>query len=460
MAISTTVAICLGAYFLIPAMLYWLLPRDPTIHPRKRAIVLVLGDIGRSPRMQYHVLSLVETGFLVDFVGYTDTAPLQSITENPDIRIHEIKPAEKLSLPRGLPFIVVAAIKLVYLTKQLYQILRSLKNAEYLLVQNPPSLPTMFVCYIFTTFMSRRTRYIIDWHNFGYTVLALKLASEKNILVRISKWYEHWFCRYAFAHLCVTKVMAEVLVRDFKINAFRIIPLPDRPAIQFQPLSAEAKADLFATSTIFSGFNPATDKVVITSTSYTPDEDLTVLLDALSQYDSSSTPEKPLPKILTVVTGQGPLQEQFLSEVSRRSWSNVQLRTAWLPAEEYPVVIGAADIGVSLHLSTSGWDLPMKVVDMFGCGVPVIARDFPALSELVVPNRNGLIFNTSDDLAKQLIDVFTTPQLLRTIQKGARVECGNRWTEMWRITAGPVFHIPNREDLTEVESSSSSDDEY
>ncbi|KAK9317473.1 hypothetical protein V1522DRAFT_418897 [Lipomyces starkeyi] len=460
MAISTTVAICLGAYFLIPAMLYLLVPRDPTIHPRKRAIVLVLGDIGRSPRMQYHVLSLVETGFLVDFVGYTDTAPLQSITENPDIKIHEIKPAEKLSLPRGLPFIVVAAVKVVYLTKQLYQILRSLKNAEYLLVQNPPSLPTMFVCYIFSAFLSRRTRYIIDWHNFGYTVLALKLASEKNMLVRISKWYEHWFCRYAFAHLCVTKVMAEVLVRDFKINAFRIIPLPDRPAIQFQPLSVETKANLFSTSPIFSEFNPATDKLVITSTSYTPDEDFTVLLDALSEYDSSSTLEKPLPKILTVVTGQGPLQEQFLSEVSKRSWSNVQLRTVWLSAEEYPVVIGAADIGVSLHLSTSGWDLPMKVVDMFGCGVPVIARNFPALSELVVSNRNGLIFNTSDDLAKQLIDVFTTPQLLRTIQKGAMVECSNRWSEMWRITAGPIFHIPNREDLTEVESSSSSDDEY
>ncbi|KAJ8099941.1 hypothetical protein POJ06DRAFT_254960 [Lipomyces tetrasporus] len=460
MAFTTTVAICLGVYFLIPVGLYLLVPRDPTINPRKRAIALVLGDIGRSPRMQYHVLSLVETGFLVDFVGYTDTAPLQSITENPDIKVHGIKPAEDLPLPKGLPFIVLAAIKVVYLTKQLFQILRSLKNAEYLLVQNPPSLPTMLVCYVFVTFISRRTRYIIDWHNFGYTVLALKLGSDRNILVRISKWYEHWFCRYAFAHFCVTKAMAEVLVRDFKVNAFRIVPLPDRPAVQFQPLSDDKRADLLATSPIFSGFSSATDKLVVTSTSYTPDEDLTVLLDALSQYDSSSTPERPLPKILTVVTGKGPLQEQFLKDISHRSWNNAQVRTVWLSAEEYPVVIGAADIGVSLHLSTSGWDLPMKVVDMFGCGVPVLAREFPALSELVVSNRNGLVFKTADDLAKQLIDVFTRPELLRSIKRGALVECGNRWSETWRITAGPVFHIPNREDLTEVESSSSSDGEY
>ncbi|KAK9366463.1 hypothetical protein V1509DRAFT_629980 [Lipomyces kononenkoae] len=460
MAFYTTAAICVVVYLLIPVLLYLLIPRDPTINPRKRAIVLVLGDIGRSPRMQYHVLSLLETGFLVDFVGYTDTAPLQSITDNPDVKIHEIKPAEKLGLPKGLPFIIVAVIKVLYLTKQLYQILRPLRNAEYLLVQNPPSLPTMFVCYVFTTFVSRRTRYVIDWHNFGYTVLGLKLGSEKNILVQVNKWYERWFGRYAFAHLCVTKLMATVLVRDFKVNAFRIIPLPDRPAIQFQPLSDEKKANLFSTNPIFDGFNPATDKLVITSTSYTPDEDLTVLLDALSQYDSCSTVETPLPKILTLVTGKGPLREQFLKDVSTRSWSNVELRTAWLSAEDYPVVIGAADIGVSLHLSTSGWDLPMKVVDMFGCGVPVLARDFPALSELVVSNRNGLIFNNSDELSKHLIDIFTKPELLRTIQKGASVECSNRWNEMWRITAGPLFHIPNREDLTEVPSSESSDDEY
>ena len=32
--------------------------------------LVVLGDIGRSPRMQYHALSFSRNGYTVDFVGY------------------------------------------------------------------------------------------------------------------------------------------------------------------------------------------------------------------------------------------------------------------------------------------------------------------------------------------------------------------------------------------------------
>ena len=36
----------------------------------KRVHVVVLGDIGRSPRMQFHALSLASVGFQVSMFGY------------------------------------------------------------------------------------------------------------------------------------------------------------------------------------------------------------------------------------------------------------------------------------------------------------------------------------------------------------------------------------------------------
>ena len=35
-----------------------------------RVVVVVLGDTGRSPRMQYHCVSLLNAGYAVDLVGY------------------------------------------------------------------------------------------------------------------------------------------------------------------------------------------------------------------------------------------------------------------------------------------------------------------------------------------------------------------------------------------------------
>jgi beta-1,4-mannosyltransferase len=43
---------------------------------------------------------------------------------------------------------------------------------------------------------------------------------------------------------------------------------------------------------------------------------------------------------------------------------------------------------------------------MFGSGVPVCAVDFPALSELVQHNGNGMIFQNTQELEEQLIHLL------------------------------------------------------
>jgi hypothetical protein len=65
-------AVLLAACLLsLPVVLFLLLYVLPLSHSKtKRIAVLVLGDVGRSPRMQNHAVSLARAGWKVDLIGF------------------------------------------------------------------------------------------------------------------------------------------------------------------------------------------------------------------------------------------------------------------------------------------------------------------------------------------------------------------------------------------------------
>ncbi|XP_054747345.1 chitobiosyldiphosphodolichol beta-mannosyltransferase [Anastrepha obliqua] len=441
---------------------------------RRNACIVVLGDIGRSPRMQYHAASLLEENFNVDLVGYVETKPLDAlIVAQPKCKIHELSPVPVTNLTPKLKLI----FKTIWQTLSLLIALVSIRRPNFLLVQNPPAVPTLVVCYLYCAIT--RTKFIVDWHNYTYTILALGTAEgEKSAFCRLAKWIERSFGSKASAHFCVTKAMQQDLLLNWNIG--EAVVLYDRPPTQFHPIELAQKHDLFMklskdypqflpkcyadlkesgviettalTQKLINGnvsYKSNRVAIVVSSTSWTPDEDFSILLKALEEYESTATARpNNFPTLLCIITGKGPQKQEYETQIAKLKWTKVSIITPWLEVEDYPLILAAADIGVCLHWSSSGLDLPMKVVDMFGCGLPVCAYSFKCLGELVTHGQNGFIFENQKELADQLKFWFenfpNNPSLLESkerFRKNLHEFQSLRWHENWRNNALPVFNL-------------------
>ena len=296
----------------------------------------------------------------------------------------------------------------------------------------------------------RNTRLIIDWHNFGYSILALRLGYA-HPLVWLSRLYERIFSYSADAHFTVTNAMANILRRDHSIRS-PVIPLHDRPASSFHPIDLAQRLtflrNLPETASRMDEFEKGKLKLVVSSTSWTPDEDFSLLLEALKSYSELATTTHPhLPEILTIITGKGPQKSDFIAQIkdldAEDKLEMVDIRTAWLSNEDYASLLGAADLGVSLHLSSSGVDLPMKIVDMFGAGLPIVGwGKFEAWPELVKEGENGMSFGSASELQDILIGLFGGDEKkLQTLKAGAMMEGRRSWDDEWDPIAGKLLQL-------------------
>jgi hypothetical protein len=93
------------------------------------------------------------------------------------------------------------------------------------LVQNPPAFPTLVVTWF--SLRHRGVRFVIDWHNLGYTLLQLHLG-QWHPAVRLARWYERRDARRADANLCVSRGLAAFLESRFGVKQATV--LYDRPA--------------------------------------------------------------------------------------------------------------------------------------------------------------------------------------------------------------------------------------
>uniref|UniRef100_A0ABI7W9G9 Chitobiosyldiphosphodolichol beta-mannosyltransferase n=1 Tax=Felis catus TaxID=9685 RepID=A0ABI7W9G9_FELCA len=423
MAASCVAVLVMAASLLLLLLVLWKRWR------RGRAdwhvIIVVLGDVGRSPRMQYHALSFVKSGFSVTLMGFCNSRPYDELLQNNRIQIVSLTELPKLAVG---PHIFQYGVKVVFQSVYLLWKLMCREPAAYIFLQNPPGLPAIAVCWLVGCLCA--SKLVIDWHNYGYSIMGLVHGSS-HPLVLLAKWYEKLCGRLSHLNLCVTNSMREDLAQNWGIKAVTVY---DKPASFFKETPLGLQHQLFMKlSCTYSAFkacseplDPDTERsafterdpqsgvvthlrgrpaLLVSSTSWTEDEDFSILLAALEKFEQLILDGESLPSLVCVITG-------------------------------------SADLGVCLHKSSSGLDLPMKVVDMFGCCLPVCAVNFQCLHELVKHDENGLVFEGSEELAAQLqmlFSAFPDPTgKLSQFRQNLRESEQLRWDESWKQTVLPL----------------------
>jgi len=246
----------------------------------------------------------------------------------------------------------------------------------------------------------------------------------------------------------VSRGLAAFLESRFGVTNAHV--LYDRPASAFVPIERgdreRHRQALFGRLGVHGG----TVGFVVCPTSWTEDEDFDVIIDAVVRLEhrirgwEAASRDRRFPDLVVLVTGDGERRAEFERRFAGLPARRIHLRARWLEPDDYPRVVGSADLGLCLHRSSSGLDIPMKIADLFGAGVPVLALDYGAcLAERVRHGDNGLLFSTAEQLADIVFDLFENypadQKRLERLRAGARKSSRPTWEEGWTREARPVL---------------------
>jgi len=338
------------------------------------ALIVVLGDLGRSPRMVNHARALLARGWHVALAGYDENPLPAELRENPAVSVVPLRPGGRALL-------------------RLAQAISS-RCWTAILIQNPPGFPALAVAALLAP---PGARLALDWHNLGGTLLALR-ATARRRWAWLYSWCEGLASAAADDHWAVSAALARAVRRGGASVIY------DQPSQSFCAAAVSSEDRSVWWRRILPGQPvPSAQLWVAAPSSWGPDEDHGALLGAARSAQQNRDHWNALPSIAIIATGKGPGQAEFARAAMEFADGPIALRTAWIPAEAYPAFLGHADLGVCLHRSSSGLDLPMKLADFRGAGLPALVCDYgPVLEEILARDATTRRFVGSVQLAQAL----------------------------------------------------------
>lgn len=349
--------------------------------------------------MLRHARSAAASGAQVTLAGYVDSpiAPMDGI------RVHPVPSFEHIRA-RGLFFFPLALARQVALAFAWWRTLRAI-DAELVLVQDPPAFPLLILL--------QHKRFVIDWHN--TTAAMLRLRDGDSRFVALIGNIEFRLARRAAAHLAVSHALKDHLATR-GIDAAVLHDAPLRYVASRAPRSEERV-------------------VVMVPSSWSADDDFALLEELVRIWRG--------PHLHLVLTGRGPRRDAQLARFEAQAKTRVSFEARWFEPGAFHEALASADVGISVHRSAEGMDIPMKMFEMLGCGLPVCALDAgPAMHERFRDGRGVHFFHDAPALAALLTGLLAgwpDAKALDALAASAHDAVPQVWDDEWRERALPLL---------------------
>lgn len=441
MSLFIIIAGCALAIIIFLLLLHFRMLGQHSVLP-SAALVITQTPGNQSPRAYAHATAILATK-LTDTVIYVAQPPFPSQCD--DI-YRLIIPTYENRRDQRTPYTLF--IRLLQLSFAIATAIRDASKLPvkitHVLVNSPPVVPTLPIVTFLRPFLFPAARLVVDVHNPAFTLMAL---TSPPAIVRIAAVAEALAFHAADGHITVSHALSCFLRSRFLLNATTVYDKPQKHFIDVCRSSTtfsfhhvlQKHGKIVASSDHPIYRQPNSERspdqvpipVLVSSSSWTPDEDFSILLLALPKLDALLRP------LLVVLTGKGPDRQAFIDSVFALRLHHVAVAFVWLPSDLYARLLVHSTLGVCLHASSSGVDLPMKAVDMLAAGLPILALRFPAIKELINPEV-GFLFGDADELVNLVIRLtHREPEILPRLRTNIRhaVDTDHDWLSHWRCHA-------------------------
>lgn len=187
---------------------------------------------------------------------------------------------------------------------------------------------------------------------------------------------------------------------------------------------------------------PADQPIGLSMNRLSPEKRLDVLIDATAKTKSN---------VHIAIAGTGPAEEDLRAQVAHLQMEDRVSFLGFIDEAELPALYRLADLFVIPSIAELQ---SLTTMEAMASGLPIIAANAYALSELVHPEENGFLFapGNSEEMASY-IDELARDETLRTrmgtkslelITKHDRQQVLNQWEELYRHLIKEFVEVKKR----------------